>query len=126
MQRKMLKDKYPVVVSELPAVRFGNMNQAIEYFRDKIEQHPVARFISVFDHAAHTRALADGEIADEILEASNVVLCFGKKLPSPELLAVRPRSIGICRTTDKWVVSFMDAPNPTAQEAMEKWVAELE
>jgi hypothetical protein len=38
------------------------------------------------------------------------------------MVAVRPRSIGVVELHDKFVVSFMDAPNPQAHDVMVGWV----
>ena len=60
-----------------------------------------------------------------IRQAKNINLCFGKKLESPEVLAVRPRSIGICDTGEEFVISFMEASHFVANKAMESWCLEL-
>ncbi len=43
-------------------------------------------------------------------------------LPSADPMSVRPRSIGVTEFADKFVVNFMEAPNPIANEAMDSWV----
>ena len=54
--------------------------------------------------------------------ASNVGTgnCFPKQ--QIIFLAVRPRSIGVAEMADSFVVSFLEAPNPEANAAMESWV----
>lgn len=54
----------------------------------------------MFNHYSHTNGLEGGEIADEIIDAKNVLFCFGTKLPKAEILSLRPHSIGIAETTD--------------------------
>jgi hypothetical protein len=49
------------------------------------------------------------------------VFCFGITLPHPQALALRPRSIGVAETTKGFVVTFMEAPMPIANAAMEDW-----
>jgi hypothetical protein len=44
------------------------------------------------------------------------------KLPVPQAMAVRPRSIGVTDMGENFVVSFMEAPNPQAQEWITEWV----
>ncbi len=40
-------------------------------------------------------------------------------------MAVRPRSIGVSDMGDRFVIIFMEAPNPVANEAMENWTKAL-
>jgi hypothetical protein len=51
-----------------------------------------------------------------------IEFCFGKELPVAQLAAVRPRSIAIVEEADKFTITFMDAPNPQAHDAMGNWV----
>ena len=104
---------------------YQSVDGVIDYLKERIEAHPAARFIAVFDHYAHTRALEQGEIADDIRGAKNIVFCFGIALPNPHVMAVRPRSIGVTETTDGFVVNFMEAPMPVANTAMEEWAKSL-
>ncbi len=46
-------------------------------------------------------------------------------VPNASMLALRPRSIGVLEDKDTFVVSFMDAPNTQAHEAMTTWVKSL-
>jgi len=93
--------------------------------KEKIEAHPVSQFIANFDHFSHTQKLEEGLILPEIIDAQIIVFCFGKKLKNPLQLGVRPRSIGIAETNDKFIISFLDAPNPVFNEVMEKWIKNL-
>lgn len=68
-------------------------------------------FIGVFDHYAHTQGIG-GEIDPDIKAAVDVIFCFGFALPNPQVLAVRPRSIGVADLGDRFVVSFLEAPMP--------------
>ena len=61
----------------------------------------------------------------EIKAAMNVVFCFGHALPNPQVLAVRPRSIGIADLGSHFVISFMDAPMKPANDAMQAWALAL-
>lgn len=101
------------------------LDDMVVRLRADIAGHPCARFIGVFDHFAHTRALPDGEIAPGIVDARNVVFCFGMSIPEPCALATRPRSIGLCQLSDRFVVSFLEHPMPLANTAIEGWVRGL-
>lgn len=114
-------------VLEVPAAeaRARDIDGLVSHLRASIEAHPCARFLGVFDHYAHTRMLPDGEIAPDIEDAKNVVFGFGMSIPEPCALAMRPRSIGICKLPDRFVISFLEPPMPLANAAMEVWVRSL-
>ncbi len=101
------------------------LDDMVALLRAEIDRHACARFIGVFDHFAHTRALPDGEIAPGIVDARNVVFCFGMSIPEPCALATRPRSIGLCQLSGRFVVSFLEHPMPLANTAVEGWVRRL-
>jgi hypothetical protein len=46
-------------------------------------------------------------------------------LPNPQVLALRPRSIGVAETDRGFVITFMEAPMPVANAAMEDWTLGL-
>lgn len=119
--------KIPMFVLEIAANETDatGLDDMVEALKVCIETHACARFIGVFDHYAHTRALPDGEIAAGIEDARNVVFCFGMAIPEPCALATRPRSIGLCKVAGGFVVSFLEHPMPLANTAMETWVRGL-
>ena len=122
MKQMMLQEKYPVYTLEVgkEETTFASVDEILSFFREQIEAHPKVAYIGTFDHYAHTQAIG-GEIADEVKDAKNIVFFFGVKLPGPAVLAVRPRSIGVADMGSKFVITFMEAPMPMANEAMEKW-----
>jgi uncharacterized protein YifN (PemK superfamily) len=127
MKQKIFKEKYPIFELIIPKseTTFADADEIIAHFKAKIDAHPVAVYIATFDHYAHTSSLKEGEINPEIIAAKNIVFCFGKELPTPEVMAVRPRSIGVSEMKDRFVVIFMEAPNPVANDAMESWAKAL-
>ena len=124
MKQITVLEKYPVFTLEVgkSETSYKDVDDIMNYLKEKIDTHPVAVYIGEFDHYAHTNSLAEGEIAEDIKDAKNIICCFGKKLPKPVVLAVRPRSIGVADMGDGFVVSFLEAPNPEANSAMEDWV----
>ncbi len=126
MKKTMFMDKYPVYTLELlkTEVKQTNVPQIVEYFKALIEAHPVAANIAVFDHYTHTKNL-DGEINPDILDAQNVIFCFGPALPNTKILAARPRSIGICELKDSFVIEFIEAPKEQLHDLMESWAKNL-
>ncbi len=127
MTETLFKEKYPIHTIEIPKAEMttNSMDEILAHFKAKIDAHPVAVYIGIFDHYAHTTGLADGVIGDGILDAKNVLCCFGKELPSPQMLAVRPRAFGIAEKAESFVISFLEAPNPAANEAMITWTKAL-
>ena len=126
MKKTILMEKYPVYTLELEKNEIvqKDVDAIIEYFHNKIETHPIARFISIFDHYSHTQAL-EGEINPEIKDAKNIVFCFGAAIPNTKILAVRPRSIAVAELENSFVIEFMEAPVDKLQEVMEEWATSL-
>jgi len=127
MKQTLLQEKYPVFIMEFARAEteFDSVDAICEYFRQCIEAHRCAQFIAVFDHYAHTCALLEGNVGEGIVAAKNIIFCFGLALPSVQVLAVRPRSIGVAETEQGFVVTFMEAPMPIANAAMEDWTEGL-
>lgn len=123
MRQTILMEKYPVYHAEIDKTEtsLATIDDVVAYLKAKIDETPKVAFIGVFDHYAHTRDIG-GAIADGIVDARNVLFCFGLALPDPHVLSVRPRSIGIADMGSKFVVSFLEAPMKPANEAMEGWV----
>ena len=128
MKAVTVLEKYPVYTIEIDKNKttFQNIDEIFSYLRKKIEAHPIATYIGEFDHYAHTASLETGEVSGKIKAAKNLLCCFGKVLPKPEVLAVRPRSIGVADMGTHFSISFMEAPNPDANKAMEGWVKGIE
>lgn len=126
MRQFVFQEKYPVFQLEIgkSETDMTSVDDIVDYLKAKIDANPKVNFIAVFDHYAHTKAIG-GDIAPEIKDARNVVFCFGVKLPNAEVMAVRPRSIGVTEFDDKFTVNFLEPPMPVATEAMEGWVKGL-
>ncbi len=123
MKQITVMEKYPVFILEIAKneTSYKTIDEIFTYLKEQISAHPIAIYIGEFDHYAHTSSLEAGEINPNIKDAKNLICCFGKKLPKPEILAVRPRAIGVAEMVDSFIVSFLEAPNPEANAAMEKW-----
>jgi hypothetical protein len=127
MKQITLMEKYPVFTIQInkDETTYKSVDEIIEYLRGKISAHPVAVEIAIFDHYAHTSSLEVGEVAPDIKDAKNLVFCFGKALPKAEVMGVRPRSFGVAEKDDSFVISFLEAPNPEANAAMEEWAKSI-
>jgi len=127
MTKSIMMDKYPILSKTIKKTdtKFKNVAEFINYFQDKIEKDPIATLISVFNNHAHTASLENGEIADGIVDAQNIIFCFGQKIPNPLILSVRPRSIAVVEDGESFTISFMEAPMQPMSEKMQRWVKEL-
>jgi len=126
MKKTTFMDKYPVHTLELEKkeIKEKSVSEIIAYFKKRIESHPIAQFISIFDHYSHTKKL-EGEINPEILDAQNIVFCFGAAIPNTKILAVRPRSIAVAELKDTFVIEFIEAPKEQLHTTMQTWAKEL-
>ncbi len=126
MKQTLLQEKYPIFVAEIAKVEtsYQTVEALIEYYKGKIAENPKVQLIGVFDHFAHTTKIG-GPIMEGMTAAVDLIFCFGFAIPNPQMLAVRPRSIGIAEVGDKFVISFMEAPMQPANDAMEAWTRGL-
>jgi len=126
MKQHLLQEKYPIYVAEIDKTEtpYPSVDALVAYYRERIADNPKVQFIGVFDHFAHTLRIG-GPIMDGMTAAVDIIFCFGFAIPSPHMLAVRPRSIGIADMGDKFVISFMEAPMQPANQAMEAWTRAL-
>jgi len=123
MTKTIFMDKYPIFSLEINKTEttFTSASQIIEYMKSLIDAHPVAKYIAIFDHYEHTSSMEDAEINAEIKDAKNLIFCFGKQLPTTKILAVRPRSIGVCELKDSFVIDFLEVPNEQLHQVTETW-----
>ncbi len=126
MKKTIFMDKYPVYSLELlkTELEVTSVSEITEYFKTKIEAHPIAKFIAIFDHYEHTKEL-DGPIMDGLKDAKNIIFCFGQAIPNTKILAARPRSIGICELENSFVIDFIEAPKEQLHDVMESWTKGL-
>jgi len=124
MKQLTLMEKYPLNARTIAKneTNLKSTDEVIAFIKSKIDAHPVATYIATFDHFTHTNSLENGEINPDFTDAKNIIFCFGVQLPKAEMLGIRPRAIGVVETNESFVVSFMDAPNPQAQQFMIDWV----
>jgi hypothetical protein len=127
MKQILLQEKFPIFKLEVEKSEtdFKSAQELTDYFKGLIDDHDITRFIAEFDHYSHTKGLEDGQLAEDLLDARNLIFCFGTNLPNSEILALRPRSIGIAETKDNFVVTFMEAPMELANKTMKFWVKSI-
>lgn len=128
MQQSFTREAYALFSLEIgkSETTFTSVGQILDYFKSCVEADPIATFIAIFDHYAHTRELPNGQIHDDIQAAGNIIFCFGLTLPTPQAMAVRPRSIGVVELPEKFYITFLEAPMPVANTAMEHWARSIQ
>ncbi len=126
MKQSLLMEKYPTFDLQIgkDETSLTSVDEILAALKVNIDAHPKVAFIGIFDHLSHTKSI-DGEIAPEIVDAKNILFCFGVKLPNPRVLAVRPRSIGVTDMGEYFHITFMEPPMPMATDAMEEWCKAL-
>ena len=126
MKQSILMEKYPTFDLEIPKseTSHGSVDDILTALKANVDAHPKVAYIGIFDHLSHTKSI-DGEIAETIKDAKNIIFCFGVKLPNPHVMAVRPRSIGVTDMGDYFHITFMEPPMPMATDAMESWCKAL-
>lgn len=126
MKQTLLMEKYPVFGLDLPKAETTcrDVDEILARLKARIDDHPKVAYIATFDHYGHTRAIG-GTISDEIRDARNIVFCFGIALPNAQVLAVRPRSIGVADLGDRFHIAFMEPPMELATKEMEAWCKAL-
>ncbi|MBN2824333.1 MAG: hypothetical protein JXQ76_03335 [Campylobacterales bacterium] len=126
MQKMIFMDKYPIYETTLSkkSAAYDNVQEVIAYLKAKIDSDSVATYIAQFDPYTHTASLG-GEIHPDIVEAKEIIFCFGQKLLNSTVVAVRPRAIGVIDTGENLVINFMEAPNEPSTNTMIEWVNEL-
>ena len=126
MKQKIFKDKYHIfeIVFNKDEIVANSVDEILDILKEKIDAHNVITYIATFDQFAQTKRL-NGPIREDIKAAKNIIFCFGKEIPTPEVLAVRPRSIGVAELVDSYVVNFLEAPNEQANVMMEEMIKSL-
>lgn len=126
MQQQFFQEKFPIYKLQFnkSESKFASVDEIIAQLQSEVEANQHAKFIAIFDHYEHTQSI-DGEIRGDIKDAKNLIFCFGMKIPNPEVLAVRPRSIAVADLGDSFMVSFMEPPMQVATDFMEDWCKAL-
>jgi len=123
MKQSLSHETYPLYTLEVDKENCDckNTNEIILRLKESIEAHELASFIDVFDHLQQARLTPAAQINDNILDAKSILFCFGLTLPTPQITATNPRSIGVVELDDEFVITFLETPMPLANTTMEKW-----
>jgi len=124
MTKSIFMDKYPVFSLEIKKreTTYTNVDEIITYLKTLIQEHPIATYISTFDHYSHTCTLDEGEMLEGLKDAKNLIFCFGKQIPTTKMLAVRPRSLAVAELEESFMIDFLEVPNEQLLILVQKWV----
>lgn len=126
MKKTVLLEKYPVcsVSIEKSETTYTTVSEIVEHLKNLIEQHKIAKYITVFDHYEHTKSI-DGTINPDIKDAKNILFCFGAAMPNTKILAVRPRGFGVAELENSFEIEFIEAPKEDLTNIMETWAKSI-
>ncbi len=126
MKRSILLDIHPMYSVEFlkDEMKYTTIEEIVKHFKKEIEENPEGGFITLFDHYAHTKKMG-GEILDTIVNAKNLLFCFGHTIKNIEILAFRPKSIVICELKDSFVFEFLETPRPEVNQWITSWIEAL-
>jgi len=62
MKKTILMDKYPIFSLEVSKneTTFTTVGEIISHLKSLVDNHPVAKYIALFDHYEHTKSMEDG------------------------------------------------------------------
>ena len=127
MKKVQVLEKYPVYVAELPKAETDveSADQVIARLREQVESKPGSTFIGVFDQYAHVKRQPEGKIADDIKDSKHLLFCLSNAVPNALVTSVRPRAISVVEFTDKFVISYLEAPVEATNQVMAGWIEAL-
>ena len=100
-----------------------NAKEIIAFLKEQMAKNPVVIVIGEFDHAAHTAKV--GQMNPLMRDVQQVIFCFGPAIPNDDIVAVRPRAIGVIEYDDYFIVNFGEAPAAMPNDAMKSWVEQI-
>jgi hypothetical protein len=125
MEQKIAFGKFPIYERKIAKseTSHADAKAIIEYLKGKMAENPMVKHIGDFDHAAHTKNV--GQMNPDMLDVQQTVFCFGPAIPNDDIVAVRPRAIGVIEYAEYFIVNFGEAPAPMPNQAMIAWVESI-
>jgi hypothetical protein len=122
MKKTIFMEKYPICTIEIKKNKttYTTIVEVVEHLKSLVDNHKIAAYIATFDNYSHTTKL-NGAINPNIKDAQYLIFCFGSAIPNTQILAVRPRSIGIAELDDSFMIEFLEAPKEELTILMQTW-----
>ena len=119
MQQKIINEKFPVYYQEIMkgSTPYRNIAEIIDALKAGLAKNPSSQIIAVFDLHDHVQKRG-GKIADSIFGAQTLLFCVANAIPHADIVALRPRSIGVTEFADRFVLNFLEAPAQAVTDAM--------
>jgi len=126
VQRVYALNRYPILSEEIAKsdTPLRNVDEILARLRDRVTGDRGTEYLGIFDHYGHSVRLG-GRIHPEVQDAKEIMFCFGPALPDVELLALRPRAIGVADLGNRFVISFLEAPSEETNQSLARWIEEL-
>lgn len=127
MNKIQLLDKYPVFVEEIAKADTdcATVDDVVARLRDRVQAHPGASEIAVFDHLAHVQAQPEAKVAEGIRGSKHLIFCLSDAIPNALIAAVRPRAVSVVETDARFVISWLEAPVEGPNQVIAGWVEAL-
>ena len=124
MEQKLALGKYPIFSHEVNknSCKYKTASEIVNYLKTQIDNNPMVAFIVFLIIMLIQKINPAGGIPSNILDIKNIVFCFGPQVPNIDIVAVRPRSIGITELANSFVINFMEAPAAMPNQVMMGWV----
>jgi len=119
MQQKIINEKFPVYYQEImkESTPYRNITEIIDALKAGLAKNPSSQIIAVFDLHDHVQKRG-GKIADGIFGAQTLLFCVANSIPHADIVALRPRSIGVTEFADRFVLNFLEAPAQPVTDTM--------
>ena len=115
MEKMIFKEEYPVIKDEWLKSELKDeitIDNIVKEFVDKINEMGI-KFFDVFDHYKWTtEKFPEGYIYPGIQAAKMIIFCGGQEIVSPYVFGVKPRNVWVVEMEDRFIISFLQIPNP--------------
>jgi hypothetical protein len=125
INKKLAFGKFPIFERKIlkNETSHKSAKEIIAFLKSKMAANPVVIVIGEFDHAAHTAKV--GQMNPLMKDVQQIIFCFGPAIPNDDIVAVRPRAIGVIEYDEYFIVNFGEAPAPMPNDAMTNWVEQI-
>ena len=125
METIMFKEEYPVMKEEWLKSELKDdvtVDDIVKEFVDKINEMWIKIF-DVFDHYKWTvEKFPEWYIYPGIKAAKMIIFCWWQEIVSPYVFWVKPRNVWVVEMQDRFIISFLQIPNPKKMELCKEFL----